>query len=249
MGNKNELISVIIPAYNEENYLGRTLEYLLKAKEYYKKLTGKSVEIIVVNNNSEDKTSKIAKKYNTLLVFEPINNIARARNAGAKRASGNYLVFLDADTLVCEDFLYKLQKVLSNEDYLGGDVFIYLDGNRKVWKLLFKFVNYLSYIISFRGACIFCKREAFDEIGGFEESFYVFDDVVFCFRLKMVCFRRKKKFCHLKNLHVVTSDRNMGFNWLEFFRRGGLKICINPRSAFREKKCWFKWYENRKVSV
>ena len=86
--------SVIIPAFNEEAFLPQTLNYLQESMSRI----DEQGEVIVVDNNSSDRTADIAREYGTQLVFEAVNQISRARNAGAKIAQGEYLIFLDADT-------------------------------------------------------------------------------------------------------------------------------------------------------
>ena len=88
-------ISIIIPAYNEENNL---LVNLPKIKNSFESNNFSNFEFIVCDNNSTDNTSKIANDFGAKVVFEPINQISRARNTGAKSASGDWLVFIDADS-------------------------------------------------------------------------------------------------------------------------------------------------------
>ena len=85
--------SVIIPAFNEEELLPATLVALREAM----KEINRPGQIIVVDNNSSDATAEIAKAHGALVVFEPKNQISRARNAGAAAATGSFLVFVDAD--------------------------------------------------------------------------------------------------------------------------------------------------------
>jgi glycosyltransferase involved in cell wall biosynthesis len=86
------LISVIIPAFNEERVIQQTLERIkLGIKE--SESEGVSWEIIVCDNNSTDKTAEIATKMGTKIAFEPINQIARARNTGVGMAQGDWLLF------------------------------------------------------------------------------------------------------------------------------------------------------------
>ena len=80
--------SIIIPAYNEQDYLLATLTTLKKNMTQLE-LSG---EIIVVNNNSNDRTAEIAEAQGAKVIFEAINQISRARNAGARAAQGHYLV-------------------------------------------------------------------------------------------------------------------------------------------------------------
>jgi glycosyltransferase involved in cell wall biosynthesis len=97
-------ISIVIPAYNESDYLGDTLAAVGEAAASY----AGPVEIIVVDNNSTDDTAKIAAAGGAVVVFEGKNQIARARNAGAAVASGDCLVFVDADTRLEGDILRKV---------------------------------------------------------------------------------------------------------------------------------------------
>lgn len=83
---------MIVPAYNEAEFLGRTLERLQKQ-------TYADVELIVVDNNSSDNTSEIAKNYTSLVFTEKKKGYLHAVNRGVKAASGDILTFCDADTL------------------------------------------------------------------------------------------------------------------------------------------------------
>jgi glycosyltransferase involved in cell wall biosynthesis len=93
-------ISVIVPAYNEEKYLGATLKSIQKAKEFLLEKDALPIEIIVVDNGSTDSTSDIALLSGASVVKETKHNVARVRNAGASFAKGEVLVFIDADTIV-----------------------------------------------------------------------------------------------------------------------------------------------------
>ena len=76
--------SIIIPAYNEEKWLSRTLAAVRESMDSLP-LPG---EVIVVDNNSTDRTDRIARQNNAQVVFEPVNQISRARNSGARAARG-----------------------------------------------------------------------------------------------------------------------------------------------------------------
>src|SRR5262245_54297804 len=88
-------LSVIIPAYNEEKYLSGTLEAATVAL-----LSMPDAEVIVVDNQSTDSTREIAESFGATIVDEAVHNIARVRNTGSVAATGEVLVFLDADTTV-----------------------------------------------------------------------------------------------------------------------------------------------------
>jgi len=90
-------ISIIIPAFNEERLLGRTLENINGLRPVFTR-AGIETELIVCDNNSTDRTAEIARAAGAAVVFEPENQIARARNRGASEASGEWLLFIDADS-------------------------------------------------------------------------------------------------------------------------------------------------------
>jgi len=91
------LISIIVPAFNEEKLLGASLAEIKSAAAAFT-ARGWQVELVVCDNNSTDRTPEIARAAGAKVVFEPVNQIARARNCGALAASGNWLVFVDADS-------------------------------------------------------------------------------------------------------------------------------------------------------
>ncbi|MCA1623296.1 MAG: glycosyltransferase [Acidobacteria bacterium] len=96
--------SVIIPAYNEENYLPNTLAAIKIALARI----DSPAEIIVVDNESADKTALIAESYDAKVILEKEHNIAKVRNTGAKSAAGEVLIFVDADTLIPETLFQKI---------------------------------------------------------------------------------------------------------------------------------------------
>ena len=166
-------LSVIIPAFNEEEFIGFTIDNIRKR---LRQLNGVSGEIIVVDNNSADKTSEIAKSKGAKVVFEPNNQISRARNVGAAQAVGEYLFFIDADTLLPEFLLDHAISKLDSENWAGGGSTIIFDDHQN--KLFFGLIvpNLWKFIsVSFKvaaGSFIFCRKEYFEEVGGFTFSFF-----------------------------------------------------------------------------
>src|SRR5262245_7900666 len=114
--------SVIIPAYNEEKFLPDTLTSI---REAMAQMSLRS-ELIVVDNNSTDSTASVAAKGGARVVFEPHNQISVARNAGAREAQGQYLLFVDADTRISAELLQSALKVL-NAGAVGGGALIQFD--------------------------------------------------------------------------------------------------------------------------
>jgi len=100
--------SIIIPAFNEENYLARTLDHINQAASYLRGKEDRSVEVIVVDNNSDDQTANLARASGATVLSESDHNISKVRNAGARAANGDILVFIDADTLIPENLLWRM---------------------------------------------------------------------------------------------------------------------------------------------
>src|SRR5436190_9872402 len=90
-------ISIIVPAFNEEKLIPETLRRISAATAAFLE-RGWASEVIVCDNNSTDRTAELAREAGAQVVFEPINQIGRARNTGAAAASGDWLLFIDADS-------------------------------------------------------------------------------------------------------------------------------------------------------
>ncbi len=166
--------SVIIPAYNEEKWLPQTLQNLKSIMEVLD-LPG---EIIVVDNNSTDLTSKVARAYGARVVFEDKNQISRARNAGAHIAKSNYFIFLDADICIPKGLLKTaLQKL--DAGACGGGTVITFDRPTGLFSRAILGI-WTAISLRFRlaaGSFIYCRRDAFEDIGGFSERLYAAEEI------------------------------------------------------------------------
>ncbi|OGV74225.1 MAG: hypothetical protein A3K19_14270 [Lentisphaerae bacterium RIFOXYB12_FULL_65_16] len=170
--------SIIVPAYNEEALLPRTLVTLRTAMAGLAGFTG---ELIVVNNNSTDRTAEVAAAHGARVVFEGINQISRARNRGAESASGRFLLFVDADTQVSTDLLRAALEELQSGRACGGGARVTSsdvtdpDIRRTVdlWNRLSQRMRWAA------GAFVFCRREAWQAVGGFSLQVYASEEVFF----------------------------------------------------------------------
>ena len=167
--------SLIVPAYNEEVLLPATLQALRREME---RVDGAG-EIIVVDNNSADRTSAIAAAAGARVVSEPVNQISRARNAGARVARGRYLIFVDADTVPSNGLLGQALRNLQSRGCCGGGALVSFEGTepgfgRRLGELIVK----VTHGMGVAGACfIYCSREAFEAIGGFSERVYAGEEI------------------------------------------------------------------------
>lgn len=239
-------ISVVIPAYNEAQFIATAYKSVfIAATAHY----SGHVEIIVVDNNSTDNTGKIALSLGAIVVFEPKNQIARARNAGAKKATGDYLVFVDADTLLIGDILDKVSANLSSGSVIGGGAWTEPD-SKGIGYFIFKYgINYLLALKNITlGPFLYCTREAFFSVGGFDESYYAGEEFTLARRLKEEG-KKDNKFWKIIKYHpehrIITSSRRFGrFGGLEMSFKNIHLLWKTGHKLRQKNQCKF-WYEER----
>lgn len=134
-------ISVIIPAYNEELALPKTLKRIGETLS----IVACPSEIIVVDNDSQDKTKEVAASFGAAVCLEKEHNISQVRNTGAENSTGDVLIFIDADTLVPDTLFRKIAAVMEDEKCFGGAVAVgYVDFERKWMRFLTSHKPYLG---------------------------------------------------------------------------------------------------------
>ena len=199
--------SIIVPAYNEEALLADTLRHLREAMATVS-LNG---EIIVADNNSTDRTAEIAREAGAIVVFEPVNQISRARNAGARIANGRYFIFVDADTTVSPGLLQKALWNLESGSCCGGGANI-AAGNEVPFlvKLVLGYWNFLSRTLRLAAGCfVYARRDDFEDCGGFSEKFYATEEIWFSIALRRTGRKHKRAFRIIIDPKVITSDRKL----------------------------------------
>jgi glycosyltransferase involved in cell wall biosynthesis len=122
------VISFVVPAYNEELLLGATLRRLNAAAE----TLGESHEIIVADDASSDRTVAVAKEHGARVVEVAHRQIAATRNSGARAAKGDFLIFVDADTLVDAPVVRAALQAMRN-GAVGGGCDFQFDGRVPLW--------------------------------------------------------------------------------------------------------------------
>ena len=235
-------ISLIIPAYNEENFLRRTLNSVQKARSAYKYPS--LVEVIVVNNCSTDDTEKIAKSYEVKVVLEKERRIASVRNRGAQNAEGEIVSFLDADSCITPGMFSSIDYVMSSGQYIGGGTDIKIDRRSFGISCTYFITTYPArWLLGIAGGLIFTARQTFQELRGFDESLYCAEDCKFVLDLKKYGKRQGKKFKIIKNDYVISSARAFDRFGDWFYFRNLPKILFNMKTVFKDKEFASKyWY-------
>ena len=154
-------LSIVVPAFNEERLIAATLEHLNAAIEVFRRHGG-SGELIVCDNNSTDRTAEVARAAGATVVFEPVNQIARARNAGARAASGEWLLFVDADSSPDPELFEDVLAVIESGRYVGGGCTVAIAGASPAVRVWASGWNALSRMARWAaGAFLFCEASAF----------------------------------------------------------------------------------------
>jgi glycosyltransferase involved in cell wall biosynthesis len=170
------MISFVVPAYNEERLLGRTLAAIHAAI----RPLGHSYELIVVDDGSTDETGTIAAAHGARVVCVEYRQIARTRNAGARAAAGDTLIFVDADTVVTTPTIRASLDALE-DGAVGGGANVDFDGELAPWaRLTLPVVRAVLRAGRMAAGCyVFCTREAYDRVGGFDETLYASEEIAF----------------------------------------------------------------------
>lgn len=206
---ENCLFSVIVPAHNEEQYIGKCLQAIRTAEE---QTESGSVQIIVVANRCTDKTAEIAAQYGAEVIENQDKCIASIRNAGAKAAAGEILVTVDADTYIAPETFTEIRTLLESGRYIGGGAVPTFDRASLgiAVSTFYVLLQMLPEIIRCRGmlsgAVFWCRKSDFDAVGGFDPSLVSLEDLDFAKRLKQYGKERGKKYGTLKS-KIYTSAR------------------------------------------
>ena len=239
-------ISIVIPAFNEERLIANTLESARAGMEELSR-RGVESELIVCDNNSTDRTAEIARSAGATVVFEPINQIARARNRGAAAATGDWLIFVDADSRPSRELFGDVADQIAAGNCIAGGATVKLDGEKSVAGCGILIWNSISRMCHwFAGSFIFCNTEAFHALGGFSSELFVAEEIDLSKRFKRLAHATGKKVAILHRHPMLTSARKMELysarEHLRFLTRAILK---GGRISRNREDCGI-WYDGRR---
>ena len=232
-----------MPAFNEERLLPGTLQSIRAAATA---LDGWAWELIVCDNNSTDRTAEIARAAGAQVVFEPHNQISRARNRGAQAARGEWLLFIDADSTPGAGLFGDLRQAIESGEVLAGGSTVAAEGAAS-FRVAIRFWNALSRLTRWAaGSFVFCERAAFVELGGFSEELYASEELDLFVRLKRLARDSAKRIVILHRHPLVTSDRKLHlYGWGELLGVFG-RILLRPRKGLRNAADCSPWYDGRR---
>lgn len=236
------MISFIVPAHNEQALLGATLEAIHRSCREL----GFHYEIIVVDDASTDETPRIARGQGARVVSVKHRQIAATRNSGGRAAHGEFLFFVDADT-ICNPRAVACALRAMERGAVGGGAPTWVDAHEAV-PLYAKLLGTLSVIVPKMagftgGAFMFCTREAFRAVGGFNERLFWAEEGAFALALK-----REGKFVVLWQ-KVTTSGRRFRKVAGVQLLMGGLRSLLSPVKMFtRRSSVQDVWYDSDRTT-
>jgi len=234
-------LSIVIPAFNEEAYIGKTLESI-----FYRP-PNNLLEVIVVNNASTDRTRCVAASFlRVTVVDEPQKGLTKARQAGLRAARGEIIAYLDADTLIDEQWFNIVNKQYAEDKNLvclsGPYIYYDIPAWQKwcvkwlYWGILGRITYFIVGYMALGGNFV-AKKSALLEIGGFDSSIKFYgEDTDIARRLSTV---GKVKF--LQTFSVKTSGRRIS---KEGLLRTALRYMANYLSIVLTKKPVTKEYKD-----
>jgi glycosyltransferase involved in cell wall biosynthesis len=239
-------ISVVVPAFNEAQGLGASLGSIRHAMTAFDAIAWDS-ELIVCDNNSTDRTAEIAREAGAVVVFEPVNQISRARNAGAANARGDWIVFVDADSHPTSELFVDVIEVIQQGRCLAGGSTVCFETPDRVVAFVGGCWNWISRVTRWAaGSFIFCEASAFREVAGFSLELYAGEEIDLFRRLKRLARTRGRTIEILHRHPLLTSDRKARL----YSAREGITFAIRTvlqrgRTLKSADEC-FQWYDGRR---
>ena len=239
-------ISIVVPAFNEEKLIVRSLQSIRLAATAFSQI-GWDYEIIVCDNNSSDGTGEIARAQGAHVLFEPVNQISRARNTGAAAAQGEWLVFVDADSFPSPELFTDMAANMQTGRCIGGGATVELDqpvrwaiGFIGLWNCLSRWKRWMA------GSFIFCEARAFRTLGGFSRELFVAEEIDFSKRLNELARSRGQQVRILHRQPLKTSARKIhlysGREYIFFLLRSFLGL----GRTFKDREACGPWYDGRR---
>lgn len=239
-------ISIIIPAFNEELLLGETLQQMHAATEAFTR-RGWTSEVIVCDNNSTDRTANIAREGGAQVVFEPVNQIARARNRGAEAASGDWLLFVDADSQPEVALFGDVAEQIASGRCVAGGSTIRLAGHHPAANCVASLWNGLSrWRRLLAGSFVFVEAKVFHALGGFSPELFAGEELELSGRLHEFARKDGREVVILHRHPLVTSARKARLYTTREHLKFLARAAWNREGTLRNRDACHSWYDGRR---
>ncbi len=238
--------SLVIPAYNEANWLPALLDTVDAARLQYRGGTD-AIEVIVADNASTDDTAAIAEARACRIVHIDKRAIAAARNGGAAIAQGEIVCFIDADSRIHADTFNAIDDTLACGNVIVGATGVKPDrwsiGIVATWLMALPIV----YLTGVDAGVVFCRRADFETIGGYDESLLYAEDIQLLLDLKRLGRRRGQGFRRARGVITYTStrkfDKHGDWHYFTDMPRVAFWMLFNKNRSEKFTRAY--WYEDR----
>jgi glycosyltransferase involved in cell wall biosynthesis len=234
------MLSFVVPAYNEEHELPRTLAAIHAAAQGF----AQSYEIVVVDDDSNDATAEIARDAGARVVKVRCRQIAAVRNAGAHAARGDILFFVDADTWIDSGHVSGALDVLQRGGVGGSARVTFHDEVPRWGRILLALFAKIYFAANLgAGAFLFTNRNFFDRCGGFDLNYFAGEEIYFSKALKKL-----GRFTILR-LPVLTSGRKLRMYSARHILSRSLTIICGGEKSVRSRAKLDLWYDGKRETA
>ena len=197
--------SLVIPAYNEELLLGRLLESVNLARVAYR---GEGeIQVIVADNMSTDRTSEVAKTYDCQVVVVTKRVIAAARNGGASAANGDFICFVDADSVIHTQTFNVLDAAIKKKNLAGGATGVVFERWSPGTVATYLCFVPLVWLLRIDTGVVFFDARAFIDVEGYPEEMMFAEDVAMMLRVRRWGRTRGRFVRQVRGAKTITSTR------------------------------------------
>jgi len=246
--NNKPLLSVVIPARDEEHYLPRLLNSLKASVAYARNHFNQDFlyEVVVVDNRSTDRTSEIARTEGCVIIACDAKNLSITRNRGIRATSGEIIVTIDADSEFKEGTIYDIITAMRTGKTAGGGCLIYPERLSPGICITFLLVYAVIWSYRINVGCFFFRRTTFEEIGGFNEQLVSAEDIDFGRRLRRHGARMGLSYAHLWKNGITTSCRKFDRfgDWYFLLHPGLVLKLLKGTSQTKANQVWYDFPHN-----
>jgi glycosyltransferase involved in cell wall biosynthesis len=237
--------SLVIPAHDEERLLPRLLDTVDAAIASFGR--SDAVEVIVADNMSTDRTAEIAASRGCRVARVEKRVIAAARNGGARVAHGEIVCFVDADVRIHPRTFHAIDEAMATGRVVGGATGLTLERWSLGLAVTYVLVATFAWMLKIDSGVVFCRREDFEAVGGYDERMRIAEDVELPWKLKKLGWKRGQRLVRLRRYKAIACLRKFdeygdwhylthlpGLAWQYFFSRRSANEFIDRY-----------WYSNR----
>lgn len=239
-------ISLVIPAYNEAPLLPRLLDSVAAARARFS--GGRdAIEVIVADNSSTDSTAAIARSRGCLVATITTRMIGAVRNGGAALATSPIICFCDADMQIHPDTFNSLDAAMQDTRVVGGATGITMERWSAGIGVSMGMLLPLAWVTRMDTGVVFCRRNDFLTVDGYDESRHFAEDVDFLWKLTKLGWRRGQRLRRLRRVKAIASTRKFDKHgdWHFFWMMPMLVAGTLRRGASNHPRARDYWYGDR----